>query len=93
MSGYVSSCEHGKGRGSADRQFVYVNNRPVDFSKVSNIFLSLHYKKIYFKRIGIIFKVTKLVNETYKVFNKSQYPVLVLNIHAGESRLKILYAD
>ncbi|KAK6026477.1 DNA mismatch repair protein [Ostertagia ostertagi] len=29
ISGFVSSCEHGFGRSTADRQFVYVNKRPV----------------------------------------------------------------
>lgn len=35
ISGYVSSCLFGQGRSSGDRQFVFVNGRPVDYSKVS----------------------------------------------------------
>ncbi len=34
VTGYVSSSEHGKGRGSSDRQFYFINQRPCDFSKV-----------------------------------------------------------
>ncbi|CAI4229968.1 unnamed protein product [Auanema sp. JU1783] len=34
LSGHISSCEHGFGRPSADRQFIYVNKRPVDFPKI-----------------------------------------------------------
>ncbi|XP_064627462.1 mismatch repair endonuclease PMS2-like [Lineus longissimus] len=35
ISGFVSSCQHGKGRSSTDRQFIYVNCRPCDLLKVS----------------------------------------------------------
>ena len=34
ISGFVSSSEHGKGRGSTDRQFFFINRRPCDFHKV-----------------------------------------------------------
>ncbi|VDM52342.1 unnamed protein product [Angiostrongylus costaricensis] len=34
ISGFVSSCEHGFGRSTADRQFIYVNRRAVDYPKV-----------------------------------------------------------
>ncbi len=34
LSGYVSRCNHGYGRGSTDRQFFFFNNRPCDYSKV-----------------------------------------------------------
>lgn len=35
LSGYVSSCVHGEGRNAADRQFLFVNKRPCDNSKVN----------------------------------------------------------
>ncbi|ETN85512.1 DNA mismatch repair protein [Necator americanus] len=37
ISGFVSSCEHGFGRCSTDRQFVYVNQRPVDYPKICRL--------------------------------------------------------
>ncbi|KAJ1360289.1 hypothetical protein KIN20_019220 [Parelaphostrongylus tenuis] len=37
LSGFVSSCEHGFGRSTADRQFVYVNRRPVDYPKICRV--------------------------------------------------------
>ncbi|KAL3111319.1 hypothetical protein niasHT_013361 [Heterodera trifolii] len=37
LSGYVSSCLAGHGRSSADRQFVFVNQRHVDFPKLCRI--------------------------------------------------------
>lgn len=47
LSGYISSCESSCGRNSADRQFIYVNKRPVDFTKVfflkSNTFLLMSF--------------------------------------------------
>ena len=35
LSGFVSSCRHGDGRGAADRQFYYINSRPCDPTKIS----------------------------------------------------------
>ncbi|VDM83273.1 unnamed protein product [Strongylus vulgaris] len=37
FTGFVSSCEHGYGRSSPDRQFIYVNQRPVDYSKICRV--------------------------------------------------------
>ncbi|KAK0396682.1 hypothetical protein QR680_001810 [Steinernema hermaphroditum] len=37
IEGFVSSCEHGSGRNNPDRQFVYVNKRPVEYSKICRI--------------------------------------------------------
>ncbi|CAH2091320.1 unnamed protein product [Euphydryas editha] len=34
LVGYISSCEHGSGRSSTDRQFFYVNSRPCEPTKV-----------------------------------------------------------
>ncbi|XP_059054058.1 mismatch repair endonuclease PMS2 [Achroia grisella] len=34
FTGYISSCAHGNGRSSTDRQFFYVNSRPCEPSKV-----------------------------------------------------------
>lgn len=58
IEGYISSCAHGSGRSSADRQFVFVNSRPCEMPKL-----------------------TKLVNSTYHMFNRDQYPFLLINIH------------
>ncbi|CAD6190923.1 unnamed protein product [Caenorhabditis auriculariae] len=37
LAGFVSSCEHGSGRSSADRQFVYINNRPIEYYRVCRV--------------------------------------------------------
>ncbi|ULT88977.1 hypothetical protein L3Y34_007870 [Caenorhabditis briggsae] len=37
IRGFVSSCEHGCGRGTSDRQFVYINNRPVEYMRVCSV--------------------------------------------------------
>uniref|UniRef100_A0A158Q6Z9 DNA_mis_repair domain-containing protein n=1 Tax=Elaeophora elaphi TaxID=1147741 RepID=A0A158Q6Z9_9BILA len=37
ITGYVSSCVHGQGRSTADRQFIYFNKRPVDYAKLCRI--------------------------------------------------------
>ncbi|CAI2292962.1 unnamed protein product [Caenorhabditis sp. 36 PRJEB53466] len=66
LRGFVSSCEHGSGRGTSDRQFVYINNRPVDYTRV-----------------------TSTINEVYKQFNKSQYPVIVLFIDVPPGKIDV----
>ncbi|XP_004534945.1 mismatch repair endonuclease PMS2 isoform X1 [Ceratitis capitata] len=37
LDGYVSSCSHGSGRSSKDRQYFYVNSRPCDPKNISKI--------------------------------------------------------
>lgn len=34
LEGCISSCAHGQGRSTADRQFFYVNSRPCEPTKV-----------------------------------------------------------
>lgn len=34
LEGYISSCAHGCGRSGSDRQFFYINSRPIDNPKV-----------------------------------------------------------
>lgn len=34
LEGYISSCAHGQGRSTTDRQFFYVNSRPCEPTKV-----------------------------------------------------------
>ncbi len=35
--GFISTCSHGQGRSSADRQFVFVNSRPCDLPRVNKV--------------------------------------------------------
>ena len=44
LRGYVSSCEHGKGRSSADRQFYYINGRPCDPNRISKLVNDLYHQ-------------------------------------------------
>lgn len=37
LEGFISSCSHGSGRSSKDRQFFYVNSRPCDPKNASSI--------------------------------------------------------
>ncbi|XP_061401293.1 mismatch repair endonuclease PMS2 [Musca vetustissima] len=37
FEGYISSCAHGSGRSSKDRQFFYVNSRPCDPKNISKV--------------------------------------------------------
>lgn len=44
LNGFVSSCEHGKGRSSRDRQFFYVNNRPCEPKNVMKLVNDVYRK-------------------------------------------------
>lgn len=57
ITGYISKPDHGMGRSSADRQFLYVNKRPCELSKVSRV-----------------------INEVYHMFNRHQYPFVMIDI-------------
>ena len=37
IEGFVSKCEHGQGRSSTDRQFIFINRRPCDVTKVTTL--------------------------------------------------------
>lgn len=66
ITGYISSCEHGGGRSAGDRQFLFVNGRPCDHSKL-----------------------LRVINDTYRSYNKSQYPFVVMDV--GLPRGKMCY--
>ena len=36
----MSKCEHGQGRSSLDRQFIFINKRPCDSAKVDSRLLA-----------------------------------------------------
>ncbi|XP_065211887.1 mismatch repair endonuclease PMS2 [Planococcus citri] len=44
LHGYISSCEHGVGRSSADRQFYYINGRPCEPSKVIKLVNEVYHQ-------------------------------------------------
>lgn len=43
ISGYISEVRHGCGRSSPDRQFLFINKRPCDFSKLSRIINEVYH--------------------------------------------------
>ena len=45
ITGFMSSCEHGTGRGSTDRQYLFINGRPCEFDKVE-LLSSVHVSPI-----------------------------------------------
>jgi len=56
VQGFVSKPQQGCGRSTSDRQYFFVNRRPVDLPSISH-----------------------KINQTYRQYNMSQAPVLVLN--------------
>ncbi|CAJ0575297.1 unnamed protein product, partial [Mesorhabditis spiculigera] len=59
FGGFISSCEHGNGRSSADRQFVFVNGRPVDYPKVARAINEIYqqYNKAQYPILVLPIKV------------------------------------
>ncbi|KAL8606604.1 hypothetical protein ACOMHN_009489 [Nucella lapillus] len=43
IEGFVSKCEHGQGRSSTDRQFVFINRRPCDATKVLKVINEVYH--------------------------------------------------
>ncbi|XP_076650678.1 mismatch repair endonuclease PMS2 [Halictus rubicundus] len=41
---YISSCDHSAGRSTPDRQFLYVNGRPCDLTKISKLINHIYHK-------------------------------------------------
>lgn len=41
---YISSCDHEIGRSTPDRQFIYVNGRPCDLTKVSKLINQIYHR-------------------------------------------------
>lgn len=67
INGYISNHSFGfGGRTNIDRQFLYINLRPIHMKRLS-----------------------RLVNETYKLFNQSQHPVFVLNLQINSNMLDV----
>ncbi|XP_056017837.1 mismatch repair endonuclease PMS2-like isoform X2 [Ostrea edulis] len=44
LEGYVSKCQHGLGRSATDRQFVFINKRPCDSSKISKVINEVYHQ-------------------------------------------------
>ena len=44
LDGFISSCEHGKGRSTKDRQFYYVNSRPCEPELISKMVNETYHK-------------------------------------------------
>ncbi|XP_022689401.1 mismatch repair endonuclease PMS2-like [Varroa jacobsoni] len=44
IEGFISSCMHGKGRSTADRQFFFVNSRPCDHAKLTKLVNQVYHQ-------------------------------------------------
>lgn len=44
ISGWISSCAHGSGRSSRDRQFIYINSRPCELKKILQVINDVYHK-------------------------------------------------
>lgn len=43
ITGYISKPDHGMGRSTADRQFLYINKRPCELSKVLRVINEVYH--------------------------------------------------
>lgn len=44
LEGWISSCEHGKGRGSKDRQYFFVNSRPCEPHNIAKLINQIYHR-------------------------------------------------
>ncbi|XP_034477977.1 mismatch repair endonuclease PMS2 [Drosophila innubila] len=44
LEGYISSCRHGAGRSTKDRQFFYVNSRPCDPKNIAKVMNDIYHR-------------------------------------------------
>ncbi|XP_055918362.1 mismatch repair endonuclease PMS2 [Eupeodes corollae] len=44
LEGFISSCEHGKGRGSKDRQYFFVNSRPCEPQNIAKVVNQIYHR-------------------------------------------------
>nr|XP_022314314.1 mismatch repair endonuclease PMS2-like [Crassostrea virginica] len=44
IEGYVSKCDHGLGRSTTDRQFIFINGRPCDSVKISKVINEIYHQ-------------------------------------------------
>jgi DNA mismatch repair protein PMS2 len=44
IEGYISNCTHNSGRGAPDRQYIYINKRPCDHSRVTKLINEVYHQ-------------------------------------------------
>ncbi|TRY68853.1 hypothetical protein TCAL_03216 [Tigriopus californicus] len=44
LEGFISSCSHGSGRSSTDRQFYFINHRPCDPTKIAKLVNDVYHQ-------------------------------------------------
>lgn len=44
LQGWISSCDHGKGRGSKDRQYFFVNSRPCESHNIAKVVNQIYHR-------------------------------------------------
>lgn len=91
LEGYISSCDHGSGRSSTDRQFYFINSRPCEPSKVRIDFKHYFCSFIDVNSMNIHFllQVMKLVNEVYHQYNLHQFPFVLMNIVVAKQTVDV----
>lgn len=44
LQGWISSCDHGKGRGSKDRQYFFINSRPCEPQNIAKVVNQIYHR-------------------------------------------------
>lgn len=66
IEGWISSCEHGKGRSSKDRQYFYVNSRPVEPKPIIKL-VNDTYKRYNSQQFPFVFMNLKMLQKEVDV--------------------------
>ncbi len=67
LSGFVSVCQHGKGRSRPDRQYFFVNNRPCDLVKGSKAVNEIYHQYNKHQYPFVMLKICASVKGTVDV--------------------------
>ena len=71
LTGFISTCEHGKGRSAPDRQFFFINKRPCDPTKVAKLVNEVYHQ---FNRHQYPFVVLNIETERFLMsFKNCEY--------------------
>jgi DNA mismatch repair protein PMS2 len=66
LHGYISKVDHGSGRSSSDRQYLFLNGRPIDYDKIAKAINSI-YKQYNMNQYPIYVINLCMQTESYDV--------------------------
>lgn len=79
VHGYISKPTRETGRNTGDRQFLYINSRPVDYPRFAKV-NSLGVINVMITPTSPLLIQYKIINEVYRQANPGQSAIFILNL-------------